>query len=286
MMKKLMMILILNIWAEHTMAIGISQTNSSAKSFSLGGGGRASVSSVDVALFNPAILPHLRGRDIHTTRFGQDWSIGVMENAPDKIIPAALHYHRSKEISIDQGTIEHSELRLTLGQFISERVSFGVTGIQREARTFLRSWGENQIDLGVMMVPHPAVSIAAVWYDAYSNTQAEELALGMKRQSPQYALGINYLMSSISRVHLDSIFYTASSSEDFSGQTLHFGYEVSINRWMLFRLGAQQKKEESKEVLYSGGFGFDLPRFRLNYGYSPIRGEDSEVHSIDFGIAF
>lgn len=264
---------------EPTLAKPISQTNSSAANMSVGGAGRAAVTPAEAASLNPAILAHLRGRDLHSATFSNEWSLGIAENAPDTIVPAAFRFHRRKWRENNQEFIE-SDLRLALGQFISPQWAFGITGHQREIRLMEASWTSVNFDVGIMGVLSPRLSVAMVAYDAL---RPSELVPEGLRRPVRTGIGANYLMTEMVRFRLD---YLTAGNNDWGRGEWMLGYEASLSQWLVVRMGGQWNVEVGEDRA-AIGFGLELPRFRLAYAYKTgITPGLEDIHSVDLGIPF
>lgn len=244
------------------------------------GSGRAAIVPNEAASLNPATLAHLRGRDLHSAFFGDEWSVGISENSADTMIPAAFKFNRRKWRSGTKEYIE-SDLRLAMGQFISERWAFGVTAHQRDFQLGEASWKGINVDAGLMSVINRRLSAALVLYDLFSpntNELPEDL-----RPSPRTGIGATLLLSEQVRLRLD---YLTSRQHTWTSGTTMLGYESFLSQWLVVRMGLQSDREREIE-LATAGLGLELPRFRLNYAYQTgITTGLEDVHSVDLGIPF
>lgn len=264
---------------EPTSAATSSQTNSSAVSLSNGGSGRAATTPSEAASLNPAILAHLRGRDLHTSYFGDEWSVGISENSPDTAVPAALKFNRRKWMSGVSEYIE-SDLRLALGQFLAPKLAFGITAHQREYQLIDSSWQNVNMDVGIFAVVSPRLSLALIGYDLLPSGDNMPREI---RPTGRGGVGVNFLFREHVRLRAD---YLSGSENNWGQGVAMVGYESFLNPWLVVRMGGRWDQEQDIN-LATAGFGFELPRFRLNYAYQTgITTGLEDVHSVDLGIPF
>lgn len=273
-------IFVLCMWLEPTAVEASAQTNSSAVAMATAGAGRAAIVPNEAASLNPATLAHLRGRDLHSAYFGDEWSVGLSENSYDTVIPAAFKFNRRKWKSGSKEYIE-SDLRLAMGQFLAERWAFGVTAHQRDFQLGEASWKGINVDVGTMLVFNRRFSTALVFYDLFS-PRADDLPSEL-RPSARTGIGATLLLSELVRLRVDHL---TGPEHTWTRGTTMLGYESFISQWLVVRMGLQSNREREIE-LATAGFGLELPRFRLNYAYQTgITTGLEDVHSVDLGIPF
>lgn len=256
-----------------------AQTFSSASSIANGGAGRASVEANDITNLNPAMLVHLRNRDLHTFATTDAWSVGISDNAVDSIVPAALTYSRSK-FGENAFETKSDDLRLSLAGFVAKNLSMGVTASQRTYHRGPMDWMQVNADLGFAWIATPKLGFALVGYDLMSPNENLPEDLRSTRRS---GVGATYLLNETFRLRAD---YVSGRENNFGRGSTLLGYEVIFNDFVAFRLGYSNEKEAERDLM-GAGIGFDLPRFRLNYAYqSALRGVSEVRHSVDLGIPF
>ncbi|MNL24908.1 hypothetical protein D3C87_1463600 [compost metagenome] len=87
---------------------------------------------------------------------------------------------------------------------------------------------------------------------------------------------MNYIYERLARFRLD----VTSESQVMAGM------ENYLNQWFILRFGYQNDSKESRQLVGTG-FGFDGPRFGLNYAYLANTKESSDYrHSVDLQIPF
>lgn len=256
-----------------------TQTSSTAASLATAGTGRASVEAGDVHELNPAMLVHLRGRDLHSAASGDSLSVGISDNARDSIIPAALAWKRARTEKAGLET-RREDLRLTLADVVKGNLSMGVTGRQTSYIRGGVDWREVNADVGFAWIATPKVGLGLVVSNSFPGREDMPDDLIAR---PQTSFGVNYLWSESVRFRGDLI---SGAGNHFGKSVLAGGYEAALNRFFVARLGAATDAGLNREIA-SAGFGFDLPRFRINYGVQGVvRGEGETWHSVDLGIPF
>lgn len=256
-----------------------AQTPTSATSAGTAGAGRASVEATDVHSLNPAILVHLTGRDLHTAIQPNGYIVGISDNSQEIMIPAAISYYAQKKSVKDVDNV-FSDLRLSLAGFVFEKFSMGVNAHQLETKVGQTLYRQNNADFGFSWAAFPTLGFASVFYNTLKSSQdlPEDVRL-----SPSTGLGVNYIYKEFLRLRVDVL---SNAGNDFGRRSLLVGYESYLNRYTLFRLGWGDEKALDRQFT-SIGFGFELPRFRMNYAYqSGLKGDFESRHSVDLGIPF
>lgn len=257
----------------------LAQTSSSASSVATAGAGRASVEAGDVHDLNPAMLVHLRDRDLHATTLRDGWMAGLTDNSRDSVVPAALSYSTVKKDIAGVETRE-SELRLTLAGFVTEKLSMGVTGKQLSVDQPPAQWKRVNADLGFGWIATPKLGVALVFHDLMSSQ--DDLPAFVKPR-PRTAVGFHYLHSDGIRLRADVV---TAAGNDAGNPSVLVGYEGELTEVVFFRAGYGIERENDREIA-GLGLGLNLPRFRVNYGFRSIaRGEGENFHSVDLGIPF
>lgn len=226
------------------------------------------------------MLVHLKGRDIHSTFVSDGWSIGMTDNAQDSVVPAALGYATTKTAFDGADDLISKDLRLTLAGFVAKSLSIGVTGKQQSWSQGPLDWHQLNADVGLGWIATPKLGVGLVVTDVYGDKDDLPTTL----QTPtRTALGLNYLYREYIRFRADAV---SAARNDFKRTSLLLGYESSLSEYFLVRLGYGFDHENDREY-GSAGFGFELPLFRVNYGFQArVKGEMEDRHSIDLGIPF
>lgn len=256
-----------------------TSSTTSASSASMAGSGRASVEASDVHELNPAMLVHLKNRDLHTSFTKDAWIVGITDNDLESIVPAGFSYTRVRS---GEGTKEliSKDLRLTLAGFLGKWVSFGVSGRQNEVELRGVSWKQVNADLGFSFIANRNFGLAAVFYDVMDGNREMPDAVRLR---PRTGVGANYVYEDFMRFRLDVV---SAAGNNFGRAATLLGYETELNDFVAFRLGAGDEPEYERQI-GSLGVGLNLPRFRLNYAFqSGLKGEFENRHSVDLGIPF
>lgn len=256
-----------------------AQTTSAA-SIGAGGTGRASVEASAIHDLNPAMLVHLRDRDLHSAVVSDGWSVGMTDNSQDILMPAGLSWRTQKTTSDRSADLVATDLRLSLGGFFSKTVSLGITGKQQRWTQGEAEWNQINGDIGLGWIATKKIGLGLVMSDIYG--EREELPRTL-RTPTRTALGLNYLYREFIRLRADVV---SAARNDFKRPALLMGYESSLNEYFLVRFGYGIDHEKDREYA-SAGIGLSLPRFRLNYGLeAKVHGEGESLHSVDLGIPF
>ena len=256
-----------------------AQTPSSATSIGNAGSGRASVEAGDIQDLNPAMLVHLKGRDLHSALTGEGMTVGITDNSKEVMLPGALAYQTSTTNKNSIST-RAEDLKLSLAEFVSKQWSFGITGHQMSFQRDPATYHQNNVDMGVTWIATPKLGLAVVGYDLMSPNVQVPLDL---RTTTRTGFGLTYLFRDFVRFKADVV---SSSNNNFQPASTLLGYEASLNQFLLIRFGYGTEPEYSRESL-AAGVGLNLPRFRINYGYmATIHGDGDNRHSVDLGIPF
>lgn len=226
------------------------------------------------------MLVHLQGRDLHSTFLSDGWTVGMTDNSPDNVVPAALGYHVTKKAPANQAELTAKDLRLTLAGFLTRSVSIGLTGKQQSWDQGSLDWQQINADFGISWIATPRLGLGLVVSDIYG----ARTDLPVELQTPmRTALGLNFLFREFVHLRADVV---SAARNDLKRPTLLLGYESSLSQYLVFRLGYGIDHENDREF-GSVGFGLTLPRFRLSYGVQArSRGDGEDRHSVDLGIPF
>lgn len=249
-----------------------AQVYNSSTSVAAGGTGRATVEAGDVSFLNPGTMVHLQGRHLFSSFAEDQFAVTLSDNTKDSAMPAALGFVQKKS-QVAAGKLEESDLMLTLAEFATDKVAMGVTGHYREQKLPEASYRQSNMDIGFIYTPRSHIGLALVGYNLLGEDQdsPEEL-----RRKTSVAAGFNYIMKRTVSFRLDA----TSESE------LMAGVETFVNKFLRTRLGYHNDTDDSRELI-TAGFGFNGPRFALNYAYEGNPQESGDYrHSVDLGIPF
>ncbi|MBX2988229.1 MAG: hypothetical protein KF802_10055 [Bdellovibrionaceae bacterium] len=234
---------------------------------------------MDVHGLNPANLVHLRHRDLHTATTRDGWVVGVTDNSPDVLVPAALSFAKGKTTSQGNEMFEE-DLRLALAGLVVPQLSVGLSAHQFEVKSREKVWRQLNADFGATWTVTPELGLAAVAYDFLDSDRElpDEVRL-----RPRTGLGMNYVYRNFMRARADIV---SDGGNHFGRRSLLLGFETYMNKYFLARLGWGDERANDRQI-GTIGFGLDLPRFRLNYAYqTALKGELENWHAIDLGIPF
>ncbi|MES3039317.1 MAG: hypothetical protein V4736_15520 [Bdellovibrionota bacterium] len=257
----------LNVW---------SQIHVGAVSTSTGGSGRGAVQSGDAGFINPATLVHLKGRSFYTAYQPGKTALSLSENTKDTIWASSLGYYRD-QIS-DRTQIQ--DVRLAVAEFAQQKWSLGIAPHYYQLETSERRFAQPDVDVGMSFTPTPNMGIGIVGYNLMDDNK--EIAQGYRPEATS-AIGINYIYRSFLRARLD---VQSQKGHKWSEPTFGGGIESYATRWIVVRVGYLSDRDLKQEMA-SGGIGFDMPRFRLNYGVVAQAQEFRDPrHVVDLSIPF
>lgn len=237
----------------------------------LGGAGRAAVAPGDVSTLNPANLAHLRGYYLYSRYLPGETAYAISDNTPETVIPASAYYY--------QNQFERT-FKLSFAEKIRKKMSIGFSGSFYQYKKDEQSASRANVDFGLSFVPKDTLGFAMV---AYNLAGASGNELIRDRTAPQLGFGSHYIYKGFLRFRADLV--TGNNYKMSDGQFM-LGLENYLNRWMTWRLGFQENFNETRD-LATLGWGFDLPRFKLNYAYLTETGSEPEIrHSVDLSIPF
>lgn len=243
----------------------------SAVSTSTGGSGRAAIDPGDVSFLNPATLAHLRGYFVYTGHASGQTVVGLSDNTPDSVLPAAFAYSKFNQTQ---------DVRLSFADFISPTWTIGVTGHYFSLREEERSYNQFNADIGIAYVPRWNLGFGLVFYNVVGEAKNFPEAYRIK---PEIGLGFNYIYRKFLRWRLDLV---GSQANNYTLPSVMGGMESYMNKWMLLRLGYRLENSTDSSFATTG-LGLELPRFRFNYAYEgDTRVVSNSRHSIDLSIPF
>lgn len=253
---------------------GLGQVYTGAVSAAAGGTGRASVDSGVGNFLNPAMLVHQRGQQVYTAFQRRNFALAYSDNTRETPVPSGLSYWQ-KQLELEDSGIIYSlkDFRLTFAEMFAHIWAVGFTVHYYQVQGQDRTWGSLKGDLGFMVSPHPNFGLAAVVYDLGSKPSDAPESLWIR---PKVGLGFNHVFRDYFRSRLDIV---SGPEDEFGRFTVMAGVESYMNKWVITRFGYQEN-QYSEQYVWSLGFGFDLPRFRLNYALRSISDSERGLRTI------
>lgn len=237
----------------------------------LGGAGRAAVAPGDVSTLNPANLAHLRGYYLYSRYLPGETAYAISDNTPETVIPASAYYYQNQY---------ERTFKLSFAEKIRKKLSIGFSGSYYQFKNEDQTASRANVDFGVSFVPKDTMGFALVGYNLIGASPNEIIK---DRTAPQLGIGSHYIYKGFLRVRAD---YVTGNNYKISDGQVMMGIENYLNRWMTWRLGFQENLNDTRD-LATAGWGFDLPRFKLNYAYLTETGSEPEIrHSVDLSIPF
>lgn len=268
-MKKFFAIFLISLplWA----SLENTTRQTSSISSGLGGAGRAAVAPGDVSTLNPANLAHLRGYYLYSRYLPGETAYGISDNSPETVIPAAVYFYHNKD---------EKNFKFSLAEKVSKRLSLGISGSYYQFHQEDTSASRSNMDFGVSYVVKENLGFALVGYNLLG---ASSDPLIREQTAALIGIGSHYIYKGFLRFRGD---YVTGNNYKMNDGQLMFGIENYINRWVTWRLGYQENLSKIKD-LATIGWGFDLPKFKLNYAYLTETGSKPIVrHSVDLSIPF
>lgn len=237
----------------------------------LGGAGRAAVAPGDVSSLNPANLAHLRGYYLYSRYLPGETAYAISDNTPETVVPASAYYYQTQ---FDR------TFKLSFADKIKKKLAIGFSGSFYQFKKDDQSASRANFDFGLSYVPRDTLGFAFVGYNLMGASSSD---LIKDRTAPQVGIGSHYIYKGFLRFRAD---YLTGNNYKVSDGQLMVGIENYLNRWMTWRLGYQENFNENRDIA-TVGWGFDLPRFKLNYAYLTETGSEPEIrHSVDLSIPF
>jgi hypothetical protein len=272
-MRNIIAILFIGLFVSSSSWASLESTTkmSGSTSSALGGAGRAAVSPGDVSTLNPANLAHLRGYFLYSRYLPGETAYAISDNTPETAIPASAYYY--------QNTFERN-FKISFAEKIRKKIAIGFSGSFYQYKQDDQSATRANVDLGLSYVPRDNLGFAFVGYNL-GGASGNELI--RDRTAPQVGFGSHYIYKGFLRFRAD---YLTGNNYKISDGQFMFGVENYLNRWITWRLGYQENFSDIKDIV-TAGWGFDLPKFKLNYAYLMETGSEPDVrHSVDLSIPF
>lgn len=249
----------------------VAQVYSGSVSASTGGAGRAAVVAGDSGFLNPATLPYLRGYYFYSMMGSKEFAVGLSDNTPESIIPAAFSYYQRDSLK---------DFKLSFADYIGRKWTIGASAHYYQVNQDEKSLTHINADLALAYAVMPRLGFGLIFYNVTGETKNFPDAY---KVYPQIGLGTNYIFRDFFRLRADVL---SDNNNNFSHPISMFGLESYINKWMLARFGYRDENSTRKQFA-TAGIGFDLPRFKLNYGYEgEVNDSSISRHSVDLAVPF
>lgn len=249
-----------------------------AISSSTAGSGRAAVEATDSPFLNPATLPFLRGY-YFTSSFNStsvktsDLALTLTDNMKETVLPTSLGYIQHKEENM-----KSQDFRLAFGQRVFRQAAFGMAVHHRNAQYPENSHSQTNLTLAGAVGLNDNLSIGVVADDVLPSSGSIPQEIRLENQS---SIGVAYNYKRVIRGKLDLL---TGLNNKYSRPTVLGGVETFFNKWLVLRAGAGRDSDLEANIL-SAGFGFQLPKFGIHYGYLQ---ESTKVaiirHTVDLAI--
>lgn len=265
-MKKLILALIF------VASITYGNVPNSATSTATGGGGAAAVEAGEASFMNPASITHLKGRYLYSSFQKDLLALSLTQNDKQSVVPGAISYFADKEVQM---------FSLSLADFMFENISFGVSATYWQAEFESQDRRETTFNgnVGVIWTPIKNLGLGFAAENVLSPPDVFKLN---DRLAPSSRFGLNYLYSEWFRWRLDFVTLRNNQWDDWTPQT---GVESYVGKWFVLRTGVS--RPTGLKESWSAGFGFDLPRFKVDYASQwHVDGGDDQRHSVDLEIPF
>lgn len=250
----------------------LAQVYTSSVSAATGGTGRAAIEPGDTLLLNPATLPHLKGRFLFGSFAKDELAVSLSDNTEESTLPAGVSFVQKKS-DISMGELKQQDLALSLAEFVVNKLSVGLTGHYLQQKVLAASYTQTNADLGFMFTPNSNVGLGLVVYNVLGEKTDVPKEL---REKTSVAAGFNYIYHDTIRFRVD-----ATSKSVFAT-----GLETYLNKFFITRLGYSNDTENERQLL-TAGFGFNGPRFQINYAYQANTQKSGDYrHSVDLIIPF
>lgn len=257
-----------------------AQSFSSAATDGVAGAGRAAVEAGDVNYLNPAGLVHLKGRYFYATGAKDDLSLSLTESSRDVVVPASLSYLQRKTTDSAGGDVKWQDTRLSLADFVIEKISMGITGTMASTTYKNAKFNQTNGNIGFFYTPTDSFGLGYVFYNIFGGKDSIPQEI---RQEEQMAVGLNYIYHSFIRCRFDIL---SADNNNYGKPAYLTGFETLLNEWLVARLGYKNDILASQELL-TEGISFYGPVFSLSYAHQgSIKGANFDRHSIDLSFSF
>ncbi|MFN7728246.1 MAG: hypothetical protein ACK5P7_03745 [Bdellovibrio sp.] len=248
--------------------------------------GRASVEATDAPYLNPASLAFLKGylfsagystaSDKKSER-ARDFALALTDSMKETVVPTALSFAQSKADFTSEEQVAR-DFKLSFGNFFMPGLAIGFGLRYKDDQLPQDRYNQINGDIGGLYSINENLGFAAVLENVMgaNGNVPEDLRL-----RPRTSVGAASIYRRFLRLRLDAI---SATNNSWDRPILAGGLETYMNKWMIFRLGAQRRNEENANV-YSMGFGFSGPRFGIHYAYLTSPQQESFTrHTVDLAF--
>lgn len=245
---------------------------SSAVANAAGGAGVATVEVGEASFMNPATLTHVKGRSFYTSFQHDLYAISITQNDKGSAVPGAFSYYSFKD---------NQYFALSLSDFIYENISVGlsINYLQAEFAPQTKKKSTLNANAGVIWTPTKDFGIAFAAENMLTPPDDFQRSGVIE---PASRIGFNYVFREWFRWRLDLVTLDNNRWNKWIPQT---GIESYLNKFFIVRVGVSQVPDLKES--WSAGFGFDLPRFKLDYASQwHANGGNEQRHSVDLTVPF
>ena len=248
--------------------------------------GRASVEATDAPFLNPASLAYLKGylfsagystaSDKRSER-ARDFALALTDSMKETVVPTALSFAQSKADFTSEEQVAR-DFKLSFGNFFMPGLAMGFGLRFKDDQLPQDRYNQINGDIGALYSINENLGFAAVLENVMgaNGNVPEEIRL-----RPRMSVGVASIYRRFLRLRLDAI---SATNNSWDRPVVAGGLETYMNKWVIFRLGAQKRNEENANV-YSTGLGFSGPRFGIHYAYlSSPQQESFTRHTVDLAF--
>jgi hypothetical protein len=255
-----------------------------AVSAGAGGAGRAAIDAGEDHFLNPASIAHTKSVFLgvnYSTLSGDNFtdrytSVVVTDGEFVSFLPTSLAYVQRTQNFAGLGDVSQKYTSLAIGGFLRERFSFGMSVHHLDSQVGDLSYGQNNLDAGVLVTPFDNFGVGFVAYNFVP--ASADVPIEFRDQDQQF-LAFNYIYENFARLRFDISVAT-------SRPVGMVGLESFYNPFSCIRLGYADSADETKRRA-SVGLGFAGPRFFFDYAYQAALAEPKfSSHSVDLVVPF
>lgn len=248
----------------------------SSVSIGTGGAGVASLDIGEATFLNPASIMHLKGRQFFSTLQSDLFAVSLLENDRSSALPGAVSYAKQKRTEA---------FGFSLADFVLKNFAIGATlnylQLSPDPREELnrKRFSTFNGSLGVSWNLSRQFGLGASFENI---AEIPEEFVRLSGLTPRTRAGLNYIYKDWFRLRFDAV---TTTNNRFSDLTPQAGFESYFGRWVIGRVGWSQIP--GYDDSWSGGIGFSLPKFKIDYATAWISAETNEIrHSVDLGLTF
>src|SRR5207253_11414009 len=139
---------------------------------------------------------------IFSTLSKEDLSFSLTESTRDVLIPASLSYFQRNITDDPTHVLKWQETRLSLADFVVDKLSFGITGILSSVKINEVNYNQTNGHLGFFYTPTDMLGLGLVFYNVFG---VNELVPEEVRFQPKIGAGVNYIYRGFVRYRFDVI---------------------------------------------------------------------------------